>query len=172
MRLLNFAVVCTCAAAVDPTWTGTSPAYEYTDATCTSGKSAAPVSTTTKSIRNSANTSCISVTAGSNNEFYRQTCTADATAFTQQSCDSASCTTCTGSALTYTIKKMATGSCLSYGGNHYMATVSTTTAGDHDKAAAPCLESAAPKANTGNSVSLGAWSMVVAAASLIAVMKQ
>ena len=132
----------TAAPTPAPLWTGTVPAYTYTDAQCTSGKGAAPASTSTKSVRTSATTACISVTAGSTNQFFRQTCATGATSYTQQSCDSADCSTCTGSALTYTIETTAAGYCVSRGGNHYMAdnNVVTTTAGDPNSAAAPCFQ--------------------------------
>jgi hypothetical protein len=132
----------TAAPTPAPLWTGTLPSYTYTDAQCTSGKGAAPASTSTKSVRISATTTCTSVTAGSANQFYRQMCAAGATSYTQQSCDSADCTTCTGSALTFTFEKTAAGYCIAIGGNHYMSSANdlTTTAGDLNSAAAPCFQ--------------------------------
>ena len=102
-----------------PTWEGTSPAYKYTDALCTSGKGATPVSTTTKSVRSSATTACITVgvpDAGSTKQFFRQTCAAGATTYTQQSCDGADCGVCDGALMTYTIEK----SLMNAGSGNYM----------------------------------------------------
>ena len=133
-----------------PTWEGTATAYKYTDALCTTKSvgSATAVSTTTKSVRSSATTACISVTAGSTNQFFRQTCAAGATTYTQQSCDGADCGVCDGTLMTYTIEKSLRnagsgnymGYCVSNGGNHYMGNVGTTTAGDHNLATAPCFQ--------------------------------
>ena len=153
LTLLACALCAPTAAATPAMWEGTSPAYEYTDAQCTSGKSAAPVSTTTKSVRSSATTACLSVTAGepAQNQFYRQTCVSGATTYTQQSCDSADCGVCSGSLMTYTIKKTATGAayCVATGGRFFKGDApTTTTAGDFNLASAPCFQ--APTIVPGN----------------------
>ena len=140
------------------TWTGTAPAYTYDVGTkCAAGKSATPVSTTTKATRASGTASCISVnSAGGDGQSYKQTCAADGTRLEQTVGCNAGCTACTGTPITYALERVGTGGQCVTGPTanapaqqqSFMFGALTTATGDASKAFAPCFAPAPAPAST------------------------
>ena len=159
------------------TWTGELLAFSFTAGSkCAAGKSAAPVSTTTKAFRYSATSSCISVMAGSppTLQNFKQTCAAGDSSMVQQSCDSEYCTTCDGTPMRYNIEEVGSNNdaCLTTatsGDNiSFMSGAPTTFTGDASATFAPCLAPAATASADGASFPVGAVVGGVAAAAAIA----